>query len=167
MLDITDLCLIRVSFTCLKAVAFDNNGGVNRYIGGHVMPISSTIGLQSLKTPCVSFKSPAKITNSTTVQWLVGCMKGRWGMLNGGWGMCDISCRSLVTGLICFFPEVNDHVGKFKCPNYANAAANVCLICMFVMAIVKVLFPFFGSRQAIIVQLRHHFTVKNERTCLS
>ena len=32
MLDITDFCLITVSFTCLKAVAFDNNGGVNRYI---------------------------------------------------------------------------------------------------------------------------------------
>ena len=47
MLDITDLCLIRLSFTCLKAVAFDNNGVVNRYTGGHVTPITSAIGLQS------------------------------------------------------------------------------------------------------------------------
>ena len=47
MLDITDLCLIRGSFTCLKAVVFDNNGGVNRYARGHVTPITSTIGLQS------------------------------------------------------------------------------------------------------------------------
>ena len=62
MLDTTDLCLIRVSFTCLKAVAFDNNGAVNRYIAGHVTPISSTIGLLSSKTPCRSVNSPAKIT---------------------------------------------------------------------------------------------------------
>ena len=62
MLDITDLCLIRVRFICLKAVAFDNNGGVDRYIGSHVTPISSTIGLLSSKTPCMSFKWSAKIT---------------------------------------------------------------------------------------------------------
>ena len=47
MLDTIDLCLIRVSFTCLKAVVFDNNGGVNRYTGGQVTPITTKISLQS------------------------------------------------------------------------------------------------------------------------
>ena len=47
MRDITDLCLIGVSFTCLKAVAFDDNAGVNRYTGRHVTPVTIAIGLQS------------------------------------------------------------------------------------------------------------------------
>ena len=47
MRDIADLCLIRVSFTCLKAAAFDDNAGVNRYTGRHVTPITIAIGLQS------------------------------------------------------------------------------------------------------------------------
>ena len=59
MLDITDLCLIRISFTCLKVVAFDSNGRVNRYTGGHVTPITSTIGLQS----------SAKFENSQNTMW--------------------------------------------------------------------------------------------------
>ena len=46
MQNITDLCLVRVSFTCLKAVAFDDNAGVNRCTGRHVMPITIAIGLQ-------------------------------------------------------------------------------------------------------------------------
>ena len=46
MLDITDLSLIRVSFTCLKAVAFDDNAGVNRYTGRHVTPITIAVGSQ-------------------------------------------------------------------------------------------------------------------------
>ena len=62
MLDITDLCLMRVSFTCLKAVAFDKYGGVYRNTGGHVTPITSKIGLLSSKIPCGSFKSPANMT---------------------------------------------------------------------------------------------------------
>ena len=47
MWDITDLCLIRVSFTCLKAIAFDDNVGVNGYTRRHVTPITIAIGLQS------------------------------------------------------------------------------------------------------------------------
>ena len=47
MLDIADICPISINFTCLKAAVFDSNGGVNRYTGGHVTPITSATGLQS------------------------------------------------------------------------------------------------------------------------
>ena len=58
-----------------------------------------------------------------------------------------------VTRLTCFFPEINDHVRKFKYPNCPDGTANICLICLFVMAIIRVLFQFFLSKQAIICQL--------------
>ena len=105
MLDITDLCLIRVSFICLKAVAFNNNGGLNRYTGGHVAPIISTIGLLS----------SAKFENTIwefqiTCQYEVinnraggcGMREGEVGDAERGMGAgCvtsrgDISCRSLI-----------------------------------------------------------------------
>ena len=65
MRDITDLCLIRVSFTCLKAVAFYDNAGVNGYTRRHVTPITIAIGLQSsakFKNTMWEFQLPAEMT---------------------------------------------------------------------------------------------------------
>ena len=76
MLVITDLCLIRVSFTCSKAVAFDNYAGVNRYTGGHVTPITSMIGLQS----------SAKFEN-TMWEFQIACQYDVFNSSAGGCGM--------------------------------------------------------------------------------
>ena len=76
MLDKADLCLIRVSFTCLKAVVFYNNGGVNRYTGGHVTPITSMIGLQS----------SAKFEN-TMWEFQIACQYDVYNSSAGGCGM--------------------------------------------------------------------------------
>ena len=76
MRDITHLCLIRVSFTCLKAVAFDNNAGVKTYTGGHVTPITIVIGLQSsakFKNTMWEFQIACQndvINNSTRACWM-------------------------------------------------------------------------------------------------
>ena len=70
-----------------------------------------------------------------------------------------------VTSLNCFFPQVNDQVGKFKYLNCADGA-HVCLICLFVMAIVWALFLFLDQGRPSLVDLCHHghrFTFKNGR----
>ena len=71
----TDLCLIRVRFT-LKALVFDDNGGVNRYTGGHVTPLTSTIVLQS----------SAKFEN-TMWEFQIACQYDMFNNSAGGCGM--------------------------------------------------------------------------------
>ena len=55
-----------------------------------------------------------------------------------------------------FFLAGNAHVGTFKLPNCADIAANVCLICLSVMTIVKVLALFWGHGRPSLVNFRHH-----------
>ena len=63
--------------TCLKAVAFDYNGRVNRYTGDHVTPVASTIGLQS----------SAKLKN-TMWEFQIACQHD---VFNNSAGVCGMS----------------------------------------------------------------------------
>ena len=76
---------------------------------------------------------------------------------------CTECYRSNRQATYFFFPAGNTRMGTFKWPNCAVADANVCLICVFVMTIVRVFALFWGHGRPSLVNFRHHglgFTLK-------
>ena len=74
-------------FYMFKSSSFDRKEEVNRYTGGHVMPIASKISLQSsVKFENTMWEFQIACQNNVINNSAGGCrcVKGRWGMLKGG-----------------------------------------------------------------------------------